>query len=268
LEESMPVRVDLRSNVTFMEMDFDDIEVGFLETMDAVIHLAAITNAAQSFDNKSQIEEINVEKTKRLIDRVASIEESQRPVFIFPSSTSVYGKASENVVEDDASFLNPQSPYAESKILIEEYLKDSPIKYRVFRLGTVFGTSKGMRFHTAINKFCYQAAFGIPLTIWRENYEQYRPYLGLSDAKQIMDMAIQDMTTGVFNVITDNYRLSDIVGILKTRVGPMLSTHFVDTPLLNQFPYKVNMQKITDLGYSPIDSLEESINSTLKLLGK
>jgi nucleoside-diphosphate-sugar epimerase len=39
-----------------------------------------------------------------------------------------------------------------------------------------------MRFHTAINKFCWQAVMGKPLTVWATAKNQERPYLALSDA--------------------------------------------------------------------------------------
>jgi UDP-glucose 4-epimerase len=253
----------------FMESDFSDISDEVLASADIVIHLAAITNAADSFKNVKDIELLNVVKTKEFIDRIARINE--RCLFIFPSSTSVYGIASEDVIEDDESFLNPQSPYAQSKIEIENHLKNSyPGEYRVLRFGTIFGISKGMRFHTAINKFCYQTALGLPLTIWKENYEQHRPYLGLADASnalRIMTNSIYGSVNGVYNVVSENVKLIDIVDSIRERVDD-IQLNFIDTPLLNQYPYKVNFDKIAELGYSHQDRVSHGIDETLKLLGK
>ena len=106
-------------------------------------------------------------------------------LFVFPSSTSVYGVSADVVFEDDDQYLNPQSPYAESKLAIEETIQQrlgESCKYLILRLGTIFGPSPGMRFHTAVNKFCYQAALGQPLTVWKDNYDKVRPYLGINDA--------------------------------------------------------------------------------------
>lgn len=253
----------------FLESDFSDISDEIIKKSDIIIHLAAITNATDSFNNTKQIEEINVNKTKKFIDRCGSF--NPEKLFIFPSSTSVYGVASDDVFEDNTSFLNPQSPYAESKIEIENYLKNNgKTGYRVLRFGTIFGTSKGMRFHTAINKFCYQAALGLPLTIWRENYEQHRPYLGLSDAAnalRIMTNSMYGSDNGVYNVVSENAKLIDIVESIKDRVENV-ELNFIDTPLLNQYPYKVNFDKISALGYSPHDKIGHGIDETLKLLGK
>jgi UDP-glucose 4-epimerase len=252
---------------TFLEMDFSDIPDDIIKQSDVIIHLAAITNAADSFKNASQIEETNVKKTKELIDRCGLLC-NETALFLFPSSTSVYGKASEDVMEDDPSFLNPQSPYAKSKIEIENYLKESSkIDYRIARFGTIFGVSKGMRFHTAINKFCYQACFGLPITVWKENYEQHRPYLGLRDAASAIQLLINplyDSKTGIYNVITENIKLRDIVVFLRSKLE--IKIDFVDTPLLNQFPYKVNFSKIFELGYAPQDNIEQGISETIAIL--
>ena len=253
----------------FIESSFSELPDDIIKKADVIIHLAAITNAADSFKNTAQIEEINVEETKRFIDKCGSF--GPEKLFIFPSSSSVYGIASEDVTEDDDGFLNPQSPYAQSKIEIEKHLKAQfALDYRILRFGTIFGASKGMRFHTAINKFCYQTALGLPLSIWKENYEQHRPYLGLSDAAnalKIMTNWIYGSVTGVYNVISENVRLIDVIEAIKDRANDV-KIEFIDTPLLNQYPYKVNFDKISNLGYSPHDKVANGIDETLKLLGK
>ena len=73
------------------------------------------------------------------------------------SSTSVYGKQANIVSENDDHLLKPQSPYAEIKLIEENLLKKNrkKLKYITLRLGTISGVSKGIRFHTAINKFCF-----------------------------------------------------------------------------------------------------------------
>ena len=65
--------------------------------------------------------------------------------------------------------LFAQSPYARTKINEERYIKKNLKKYIILRLGTIVGVSEGMRFHTAVNKFCYQASLNQPLTIWKNS---------------------------------------------------------------------------------------------------
>ena len=254
----------LDRNIKFFNLDFGDLTLDYLKQFDVVIHLAAITDAPSTFKDPSLLEKTNVEKTKRFFDtcRLAGCR------VIFPSSTSVYGKAVDEVFEDDESALNPQSPYAEAKINIENYLRANDGRFTILRFGTIFGYSEGMKFHTAINKFCFQAALGEPLTVWKQNYEQYRPYLGLNDCVDALSLCIdnEDLVGSqeTYNVLSTNTRLKDIVSFI-TKVKSV-KVNYVDTPLLNQHSYFVNDDKIKSLGFCPEDDLFHSISKTLKAL--
>ena len=92
----------------------------------------------------------------------------------------------------DITDLNPQSPYADTKIKEEAYLRDEKkLDYVILRFGTIFGVSKGMRFHTAVNKFCWQVSLQKPITVWRTAITQKRPYLDLNDAKRAIIFIIK-----------------------------------------------------------------------------
>ena len=251
---------ELTRNINFINCDFSDISIDVLESADIILHLAAITDASNP-DNHDDIETINVGLTKIFIDKCIKHSNAK---FIFPSSTSVYGVSAEYVTEDDDKFINPQSPYAESKVKIENYLKRSNINYTILRLGTIFGVSWGMRFHTAVNKFCYQAALGLPLTVWKQNYNQYRPYLGLSDCKDGILQTINNKSQRqVFNLITNNYKLDYIVELINS--VKKVNLNMVDTPLLNQHSYKVDTSKIKRLGYHPRSNIYSEIKKTIAL---
>jgi nucleoside-diphosphate-sugar epimerase len=252
---------DLKIPIKFIEKDIKDLKLEDLKVIDIVVHLAAITNADESFNNKEEVEKINYEKTKNFID----ICEQAGCKFIFPSSTSVYGVAADIVYEDEDKFLNPQSPYAESKINIENYLKENVSNYLILRFGTIFGISEGMRFHTAINKFCYEASLGRPLTIWKQNYKQYRPYLGLKDAVRALNQFLREnYWNETYNVLTGNYKLKDIIKSISEIVE--INLNMVDTPLLNQFSYKVSDEKIKNIGFEPNENLNDNIIKTLRTL--
>ena len=121
------------------------------------------------------------------------------------------------------------------------------MKAVTFRFGTIFGVSPGMRFHTAVNKFCWQAAMGLPITVWSTAYEQKRPYLDLDDACNAIVHAIKkDLFDGeIFNVLTLNATVKEIVELIKEFV-PDLKVEFVDSPIMNQLSYEVSTQKGTE----------------------
>ena len=255
---------NLNKKIVFYENDFLNID---LTDVCTVIHLGAITDAASSIKNSSAVEEININQTKQFIDKCIKYKVKK---FIFPSSTSVYGTAANLVHEDNIEYENPQSPYAHSKLEIEKYLesKHDDLNYIILRFGTIFGTSKGMRFHTAINKFCWQASLNIPITVWKENFNQVRPYLGLNDAinciKHVLNLDITNYNTK-YNVLTGNFKLSNIVDIIK-KYNPNLKIDMVDTPLLNQYSYNVSDKKLKSTGFITMDDLDLEIYKTLSLL--
>ena len=253
----------------FLEADIlkDDLKTVFTGAQ-AVVHLAAVTDAAGSFEIQDQVEQVNFNGTQR----VAQACLATGSALVFLSTTSVYGTQKDTVDEDCAvSDLRPQSPYAESKLKAEQYLRglgvSEGLRYIICRFGTIFGTSIGMRFHTAINKFCWQAVNGLPLTVWRTAMEQMRPYLDLGDAVEAIRFILQRdlFDRRIYNVVTVNASVQEIVGLIEKYV-PDVSVQYVDTEIMNQLSYHVLNTRFTNLGFQFRGSLERGINSTLELL--
>ena len=239
-----------------------------LRGAEVVVHLAAITDAAGSFQIKEQVERVNLEGTKKVAE--ACIETNS--AIIFPSTTSVYGVQSEIVDEScPVSDLKPQSPYADSKLQAERMLQNlgasHDLRFVIGRFGTIFGTSVGMRFHTAINKFCWQAVMGQPLTVWRTALNQNRPYLDLNDAVAAIIFVIRQALydRSIYNVVTTNTSVQRIVDIISTHI-PDTTVTYVDTEIMNQLSYHVSNDRFAKLGFDFSGSLEKGIAETLRLL--
>ncbi len=232
-----------------------------------VIHLAAITDAAGSFDKAAQLEENNFQSTARVAQ--ACLETGARLIAL--SSTSVYGTQNEVVSEDcTLDELKPQSPYATTKLKEEELVADlckRGLKGISCRFGTIFGVSPGMRFHTAVNKFCWQAAMGQPITVWSTAYDQKRPYLDLFDASRAMAFIIRnDLFDGrIYNVLTLNATVRQIVDTVREFV-PALEVSFVDSKIMNQLSYAVSCDRFKAKGYTFAGDLRRGVGETIGLL--
>ena len=234
----------------------------------AVVHLAAITDATNSFQIKERVEKVNFTGTDRVVQACRQV----GCALIFPSTTSVYGSQADEVDEDcPISDLLPQSPYAEAKLrserLLQEAGEEKGLNFVICRFGTIFGTSVGMRFHTAINKFCWQAVMGQPLTVWRTAMHQYRPYLDLGDAVEAIKFIIQkNIYDGrVYNGVTTNTSISSIVDIIS-RYVPNVTIEYVDTQIMNQLSYHVSNNRFGDLDFTFRGDLERGIERTIDLL--
>ena len=136
------------------------------------------------------------------------------------SSTSVYGKQAEIVDENcEEKYLKPQSPYADIKLIEEKMLKKErkSLVYNTFRFGTIAGVSKGIRFHTAVNKFCFNAAINQDIQVYKTALHQYRPYLSLDDAFKIFKFSIENdfFKIDIYNALSGNFTVNQILKKIK-----------------------------------------------------
>ena len=253
----------------FIEADVLTADLlALIDGVDSVIHLAAITNAAGSFEMAGKVEAVNYDGTIRIAEACKKLDVP----LIFLSTTSVYGSQSETVDEDcPNSDLQPQSPYAEAKFKSEEllrkmYAKDE-LKLVILRFGTIFGVSPGMRFHTAVNKFIFQASTGQAVTVWRTALNQKRPYLDVRDAVDGLIFVLKNKVYDgeVYNVLTCNCTVNDILDTIRIHY-PDLEINYVDTKIMNQLSYEVLNYKFRECGFEFSGNLQAGVDDTVRKL--
>jgi len=256
-------------NYRFIEADVLNTDLNAIfKGADVVLHLAAITDAASSFRNKGQVENVNYNATAKVAEACGNV----KCPMIHVSSTSVYGTQAEIVDEDcSPAELQPQSPYAETKLKEERFLQglssSGKLRFVICRFGTVSGTSPGMRFHTAVNKFCWQAVMGQSLTVWRTALHQKRPYLALNDAMRALTFIIKNglFDQRIYNVLTENLTVHSIIKFIEQHI-PYLDIQYVDTEIMNQLSYKVLNLRFKKQGFEFKGSVEKTIGETIELL--
>lgn len=253
----------------FFEEDICTADIDkYFQGIDVVIHLAAITDAASSFDKPEQVEMVNIQGT----EKVAMACLSSGSKLLFPSTTSVYG-TQDNIVDENCidKDLKPQSPYADSKLKAEKMLQklgsEDGFKYVICRFGTVFGDSIGMRFHTAVNKFVWQACTGKPVTVWRTALHQKRPYVDLNDAVMaILYFIERDLfDKSIYNILTTNNTVQEIIDIIRESL-PDLTVQYVDSKIMNQLSYNVSNEKFRKTGFMFEGDLRKGIRDTINML--
>ena len=252
-------------NTKFYQMDVSKKNsLNMFKKINLVIHCASLTNAEGSFNVKKEMFRNNLDCMNNVIDYCIK----SKSKLIHISSTSVYGKQVKLVNEDDDYFLKPQSPYAEIKLLEEKMLKKNTkkLKYMSFRFGTIAGVSRGMRFHTAINKFCLNAALNQNIEVYKTAYNQYRPYLSVKDAFKVFKFCIEKniFNNDVYNVLSGNFTVKQIINIIK-KFRKKIKIKFVKSKIMNQLSYFVDDKKIKKLGLVLNFKIENDIKETLKL---
>ena len=249
---------------SFYNIDLSKEKLKKFKNIKYIIHCASLTNAEGSFFIKKEMFRNNLECLKNVI----SFCKKNNSKLIHISSTSVYGKQAKIVNENDNHLLKPQSPYAEIKLIEEKILKKNKnqLKFITFRFGTISGVSKGMRFHTAINKFCLNASLNQKIHIYKTAFNQFRPYLSLKDAFGVFKFCIEKnfFNNEIYNVLSGNFTVKQIIRMIK-KYKKHLGTIFVKTKIMNQLSYHVENKKIKSLGIKFHGSIEKDIKETLSL---
>lgn len=138
-------------------VDLRDITVEHLSGVDAVIHLAALSNDPLGALAPDLTYDINHHASVRLA-RLARDAGVRR--FLYASTCSVYGASGgDDLVNEDAP-LRPVTPYAESKVRVEDdvrELADDDFTPVFLRNATAFGYSPRLRADIVLNNLVAHA---------------------------------------------------------------------------------------------------------------
>ncbi|MFC7076770.1 NAD-dependent epimerase/dehydratase family protein [Haloarcula halophila] len=244
---------------SFIQADIRNREAveAAIKDVDTVFHLAAVTNAPESFDIPEKTREVNYESAVTLfqIARQADVEQ-----FVNVSTCSVYGTTEHEITEDFD--CEPESPYGEAKLHAEKEMlskDDGTMGLTALRLGTVYGWTTGMRFDTVVDKFALLAATGQPLTVYEGAEEQKRPYLHVGDAVNSMLFAATELGDGrPYNVVGQNAELQDVIDAIE-RHFPEVEIGYTEAEQLNQLSYIVSDKRISEAGFDTTYTLDQGV---------
>lgn len=169
------------SNFEQVKKDIRNVEKEDLLGMDAIIHLAALSNDPLGELDPSLTNEINYLATVRLA-KIAKKEGVKR--FVFASTQSIYGVSDSNIdLDEDLSKKIPITAYAQTKWAAELQLKKITSKDFVtvfFRPSTVFGESPRLRCDIVFNNFVASAFTSGKIEI-KSDGTPWRPIIHIDD---------------------------------------------------------------------------------------
>ena len=255
-----------KNKVEFYLKDLNDIRsLDQFKGVSIVFHFASMTNAEKSFGKEREMFSNNLNCLKTVIKFC----KKTNAKLVHLSSTSVYGKQTDLVDETcEKKYLKPQSPYAKIKIMEENILKKNKklIKYNTFRFGTIAGVSRGIRFHTAVNSFCLNAAIGEKIKVYKTALHQYRPYLSLEDAFKLFKFCIDEnfFENDIYNVVSNNFTVNQIINKIK-KLKKNIKISYVNSAIMNQLSYHVDKKKLSNRGLFLNSNLDRDVADTLNL---
>ncbi len=230
-----------------------------LQGMDAVIHLASISNDPSSDLNPQLTVEVNFEATVFLAKTAKELGVKR---FINVSTSSVYGiKETLNVTEDLP--LEPLTVYSKTKADAEPIvnaLNDLNFIAMTIRPATVCGYSPKMRLDLTVNILTMHALTKGKITVFGGN--QKRPNIHIEDITdyyvKLLTIPAEKIGGKVFNAGYENYTVSEIANMVKEIIGKNVSIEV--TPSNDNRSYHISSKKIeSELGLKPNHTIKDAV---------
>lgn len=199
-------QIHLPHAANFHELDIRNTaalsRVAAPNSLDAVIHLAALSNPYESLEAIEEFRSVNVEGTRSVL-QVCKANKIKH--LVFASSASVYG----NLGSQDLQRCAPVSPYGETKLQAEKDILASSVHSKILRLFNVAGASPRLNlgqsrkspFHLV--DLCAQTALGLRphLAVFGSEFDSsdgtaVRDYIHLEDVVQFFLRSLNSLKMG------------------------------------------------------------------------
>ena len=209
---------------TARRRDIRDVLPAELEGLDAIVHLAALSNDPVGDLDPSLTAEINYEATLRL---ARGAREAGVRRFVFASSCSMYGASGSDDVLDEDAPLRPITAYAESKVRSEEglaALAGADFCPVAMRNATVYGISPRLRLDIVLNNLAGWSHCTGEVRLLSDG-SAWRPLIHVRDLSKVALALLEAPENSIrgqsVNVGSEpqNYRIRELADMLSEVTG-------------------------------------------------
>jgi nucleoside-diphosphate-sugar epimerase len=230
-----------------LRRDIRDVEPDDFRDVDAVVHLAGLSNDPLGNLDAGVTMAINHEAAVRVAE-CAKAAGAQR--FVFASSCSVYGQAGDELLKE-GSPLAPQTPYAMSKLRAEQdlaRLAADGFSLVLLRFATIYGASPCLRFDLVINNLTAWAVSTGRVHL-KSDGMAWRPVFHVRDAANVIGEGLTSPQFGrgvhIFNVgrTEENYRVRQLAALVEAEIeGARIS--YSETADSDRRNYRVDCDRL------------------------
>ncbi len=245
--------------------DVRSVPEGVFEGVDAVVHLAAISNDPMGSAFEGVTMDINHEAGINIAQQAKAAGVKS---FVFASSCSVYGFA-EDGARNESSTVNPLTAYARSKVATEmdlQPLADSRFKVTCLRFATACGMSPRLRLDLVLNDFVASAMALKKINILSDG-APWRPLINVKDMARAIDWAISRSPASggdylIVNAGSDewNYQVKDLAAAVQRQM-PSVEVSINPNAQPDKRSYRVDFSLFRQLAprHQPVHSLDASV---------
>ena len=232
---------------------------------DIVVHLAAKISVSESINNPAETFRINVDGTNNVL---TACEKNHVKKIIISSSAAIYGESLPDDKLTEESVMNPISPYGESKMQMEQNVKEFASKHNidcvVLRFFNIYGIGQSPEYAGVITKFKKNIVEEKPLQIFGDGL-QTRDFVAIYDVIQSIHNAVVYDKSGIFNIASGKtVTIKELAEQMISLSGKKLEIKFLAEKQgdIKHSQADISMAK-NQIMYSPKFELKEGIKELL-----